>query len=220
VPPLSTIMAFILESSRTMDDEGIKEEVRRALAGDEAALYRLVQRLTPVIQRRVARVLFRWRTGPAAGPNVRQEVEDFTQDVFLVLFANDGKVLRDWRPKRGLSFDNFVGLVAERRTVSKLRRKRYILIEVPTPDEHFDQPAPGPRPDENAAWRERHELLLQRLKEELSPLGWYLFDLLFLQELPIKEVKRLTGMSAAAVYAWRSRLRRLVRRLLDELLDE
>jgi RNA polymerase sigma-70 factor (ECF subfamily) len=200
-----------------MDGEAIEREIRSALAGEEPALTRLVQTLTPVIQSRVARGLLLRRTGGAAGRDIRQEVEDLTQDIFLVLFADDGKVLRSWQPARGLSLLNFVGLVAERQTASILRSgKRSPWKEEPVLPEDLDQAAPESGPEQIATTREQLKLLLQRLTEELSPLGRHLFDLLFLRELPFEEVTRQTGMSPDAVYAWRSRLRRLARRLLDE----
>ncbi len=200
-----------------MDEEPIQHEVRQALAGDEPALNRLVRTLTPVIQSRVARGLLLRRTGTAAGRNIRQEVEDITQEIFLVLFADDGKVLRSWQAERGLSLLNFVGLVAERQTASILRSgKRSPWKEDPTLAKDFEQAAPESGPEEVAASREQLKLLLHRLTEELTPLGRHLFDLLFLRELPFEEVTRQTGMTPDAVYAWRSRLRRLARRLLDE----
>jgi RNA polymerase sigma-70 factor (ECF subfamily) len=204
-----------------MDDESIKTDLRRALAGDEPALNRLVGMLTPVIQSRVARVLLSRCRG--SGRDIRQDVEDLTQDVFFLLFADGGKVLRSWEPERGLSLSNFVGLVAERKTVSFLRSgKRSQSKEDLTLTEDLDQDATesGPDPEKITASRELLRRLLDRLKEELSPLGWHLFDLLFLQELPIEEVTRVTGMSRDAVYAWRSRLRRLACRLLRELSED
>jgi RNA polymerase sigma-70 factor (ECF subfamily) len=200
-----------------IDDEAIQGEVRSALAGNEPALTRLVRKLTPVIQSRVARGLLLRRTGMAAGRNVRQEVEDLTQEIFLVLFADGGKVLRSWQPERGLSLLNFVGLVAERQAASILRSgKRSPWKEDPTLPEDLHQAATESGPEEVTASREQLRLLLHRLTEELSPLGRHLFDLLFLRELPLEEVIRRTGMSPDAVYAWRSRLRRLAGRLLDE----
>ncbi len=199
----------------------MQEEVRRALAGDEPALNRLVQILTPVIQSRVARGLLLRRVGAASGRNVRQEVEDLTQDIFLVLFADGGKVLRSWQPDRGLTLPNFVGLVAERQTASILRSgRRSPWKEDPTLAEDLEQVATESGPEEVTASREQLRLLLRRLGEELSPLGRHLFDLLFLREMPFDEVVRQTSMSPDAVYAWRSRLRRLARRLLDEMSKE
>lgn len=200
-----------------MDERATQDEVQSALAGDEPALTRLVRTLTPVIQSRVARGLLLRRTGGAAGRDVRQEVEDLTQEIFLVLFADGGKVLRSWQPERGMSLLNFVGLVAERQTASILRSgKRSPWKEDPTLAEDFDQSSQESGPEEVTASREQLRHLLHRLAEELSPLGRHLFDLLFLRELPFEEVTRQTGMSPDAVYAWRSRLRRLARRLLEE----
>jgi RNA polymerase sigma-70 factor (ECF subfamily) len=94
--------------------------IRRALTGDPTALTELVAVLTPVIQARVARTLLARRHRLAGGRDVRQEVEDLSQDVFLTLFSRDARVLRDWQPGRGLSLESFVGLVAERQVLSFL----------------------------------------------------------------------------------------------------
>ena len=47
----------------------------------------------------------------SAGRDIRQEVEDLSQEVFLQLFAEGGRVLATWQPERGLTLLNFVGLV-------------------------------------------------------------------------------------------------------------
>jgi RNA polymerase sigma-70 factor (ECF subfamily) len=203
-----------------MDERDLQHPLRQALAGDEAALRRLVAALTPVIQARVARCLLSRRRGPAAGRDVRQEVEDLTQEVFLQLFADQGRVLSTWQPERGLTLLNFVGLVAERQATSILRSgRRSPWKEDPTLAEELDGPATAAEPEQVTASREELRLLLGRMTEELSPLGRHLFDLLFLQDLPPDEAGRRTGLSADAIYAWRSRLRRLARRLLVELSE-
>lgn len=196
------------------------DNLERALAGDEAALAAVVDHLTPIVQCRVARGLLRRRDRSAPGREVRQEVEDLVQEVFLVLFADRGKVLRSWQRERGLSLENFVGLVAERQTASILRSgKRCPWQEDPTLLEEMDQASTGGGPEESTATREQLRLLWTRMTEQLSPLGRHLFDLLFLQELSPDEVRQATGLSADAVYAWRSRLRRLARRLLGEVSE-
>jgi len=197
-----------------------REDVDHALGGDEGAVRRLVGALTPVIQARVARVLLRRRTGAAASRDVRQEVEDLAQEVFLTLFADEGEVLRAWEPERGLSLANYAGLVAERRAASILRSgRRSPWKEDPTLGEDLDSPTPDPDPETAAVSRQALAHLLERLDEELSPLGRHLFSLLFLRELPVEEVTAATAMSPDAVYAWRSRLRRLVKKLHAELSE-
>jgi RNA polymerase sigma factor (sigma-70 family) len=199
--------------------EGDREDLAQALAGDEGALARLVRRLTPVIQARVARcLLLRQARGP--GRSVRQEVEDLTQEVFLQLFADGARVLRSWQPERGLALDSFAGLVAERLTVSILRSgKKSPWKEDPTLTEELDSASPAADPERQSASREELRRLLGRLDEELSPLGRTLFELLFVEELAPPEVMARTGLSADAVYAWRSRLRKLAGRLLAEISE-
>lgn len=207
--------------SRTTRDPGIVAErseqqahLRAALDGDAAAVREIVDQLTPIIQARVARCLLR----STRSRDVRQDVKDHTQDIFLHLFENDAKVLRSWEPGRGMSFENFVGLIAERRTVSALRSgKRTAWRE---DDVYEDDDTSGGAlfgPEQSVVSGDMLRQLLYRLHEELSPLGWRLFQLLYLAEKSVEEVRAETEMSADAVYAWRSRLRRLARQRFEEL---
>jgi RNA polymerase sigma factor (sigma-70 family) len=201
-----------------MDADDCVGLLREALGGDQAALTRLVALLTPVIQARVARTLLARRSLLGSDRNVRQEVEDLTQEIFLSLFVRGGQVLRSWEAGRGLSLKNFVGLVSERQVVSFLRSgKRNPWKEEPSPAEDLDVAAVDRGPEEVTASREQLRLLLEGLRERLSPFGRHLFELLFVQELSLTETMASSGLSADAVYAWRSRLRRLARDLLAEL---
>jgi RNA polymerase sigma-70 factor (ECF subfamily) len=203
-----------------MNHEEAAGLVRGALTGDQVSLTRLVAALTPVIQARVARTLLARRSRLAGGRDVRQEVEDLTQEIFLSLFAKEARVLRSWQSERGLSLENFVGLVTERQVVSFLRSsRRNPWKEDPSLMADLDVAGSDSGPEEVTASREQVRLLRDRLREELSPQGWHLFDLLFVRELSIPEATAASGLSADAVYAWRSRLRRLAQRLLGELSE-
>jgi len=192
----------------------------RALDGDDEALDGFVRRMTPIVQARVARKLLAYRDRAAGGRDVRQEVEDLTQEVFLALFADGARVLRSWRPERGLSLENFVGLVAERQAVSILRsQRRSPWSSDPTLDETLDAFGSDAVAEREAVSRDTLSRLLDRLTEELSPLGRQLFDLLLVEEVPVAEATARTGLSSDAIYTWRSRLRRLARRLLAELSE-
>lgn len=195
--------------------------VTQALSGHEPAVGSLVDILTPVIQNRVAQVLLAFHpSGDEA--TVRQQAEDLTQDVFLTLFDEGARVLRSWQSEEGLSLENFVGLVARRRAISCLRSgRRNPWREDPTlNEEHEEEPAADPDPEARAASRQELRFLLRRMQAELSPQGWNLFELLLVQELPVEEVEQRTRMSRDAIYAWRSRLRKLARRLLREAVSE
>jgi len=203
-----------------MNHEDTAGLLQRALGGDQTALTRLVAVLTPVVQARVARTLLARRSSLAGGRSVREEVEDLSQDVFLALFARDAHVLRGWRAERGLSLENFAGLVAERQVLSFLRSgRRNPPQETAWMEDEPESAATDRGPEEVAAGRERLDRLLDRLREEVSPLGRRLFDLLYVQELSPAEVMAESGLSADAVYAWRSRLRRLARALLAKMSE-
>lgn len=193
--------------------------VDRALAADAAAAAaarQLVERLHPVIKARVARVLRRSRSDGAAW---QHQVEDRAQDVLLALFDNGGHVLRSWKPELGLSLENFVGLFAERRTISALRGVQPPIVDRdPTLEDIAEDTAGPPAAVESAlVTRELLEILLDRLRELLSPLAMRLFELVYMDGCSVEEVAKSTGLSTDAVYAWRSRLRRLVVRLAGEV---
>lgn len=191
-------------------------ELERVFSGDESALSRFVDAVTPVIQARVTRTLL--RRGELAKVDVRPQVEDLTQEIFLVLFNDQARVLRDWDPERGLSLLNFVGFVTERQVASILRTgKRNPWKEDPTLTEELDGQDSAAGPEDQAASRDVLRRLLSRLEEQLSPLGRQLFDLLYLRERSVGEVQSDTGLSPDAIYAWRSRLRRLAHRARREL---
>lgn len=188
-----------------------------ALAGDRGALRALIAELTPVIQVRAARILA--RGGGRAGRDVRQEVEDLTQDVFARLFADGARALRTWEPDKGLSLANFVGLVAEREVLTILRSKRRNpWSERPIDGEEvaraLETGADAQRRlDSRAVFR----ALLARLREQQSPLGMRMFELLYVEQRSIEAACAATGMGRDAVYAWRSRLRKAVKELADDV---
>ena len=196
-----------------------RELVSAALDGERRAVARLVARLTPVIQARVARCVLRFRAGSG---RVRQDVDDLAQDVFLRLFEEDGRVLRSWDPTRGLSLENFAGLVAERHAISHLRTgKRNPWREEEAAEEMLAElPSAAVEPAQEVASADFMSRLHERLRETLTPLGMHLFELLYVEERTVEEVCSATALSTDAVYAWRSRLRRTARELCQQLASE
>jgi DNA-directed RNA polymerase specialized sigma24 family protein len=180
----------------------------------------LIAQLVPIVEARVARVLVRRRGG--SGRDARQEVEDLAQEVFLVLFDDGARILRAWDPTRGLSLDNFVGLVAERQAASILRSgRRSPWTDAPAEDAELEgaqEPAP-PEGEVRLISREALDQVVDRLRETLTPRGLELFFRLIVEEEPVENVCRTTGMSPDAVYAWRSRLAKQVRKIAQELSE-
>lgn len=189
----------------------------RALADDRAALAALVSRLTPIIQARVARVLRR----RASAGQLRCAVADLTQEVFVRLLASDRRALRAWDPARGLSLSSFVGLIAEREASSVLdsqrRTPRSDQLELHGDLEELSHGWGEPTGERQQIARDLVAKLCERLRAWLSPRGRELFELVYVQQEPLASVAKRFGMPPSAVYAWRNRVGKRARELLNEL---
>jgi RNA polymerase sigma factor (sigma-70 family) len=195
------------------------ELLDRVLAGDDEAIRRLVDGLSPIIQARVVRVLR--RLGGLRQRNVREEVEDLTQEVFATLFASGGRALKAWDRERGVPFPFYVGVIAERHVISLFRSgKRRPWREDATEEARLERKGGGSGahgPESSLASRQLFDRLLEAMRQALSPLGMRIFELAYVEEREIKEVAEAVGISEDAVYVWRSRLRKLAGELLDGL---
>jgi RNA polymerase sigma-70 factor, ECF subfamily len=180
--------------------------VREALKGDPAALAELVHHLTPVIQARVARTLL--RQARSNGGSIQQEVADFTQEVFVQLFNDGGRVLLAWDPERGMSLTSFVSLISQRHICSLLRTPKNPWRFSAREPAAFEGAAAedGASPERTAASREELQLLLDALRRRLSPLGLEMFYRLYVHKESVEDIRKATGMSAESVYQWRRRL--------------
>jgi DNA-directed RNA polymerase specialized sigma24 family protein len=189
--------------------------IQQALAGDPVSVRALVDRLSPVISKRVAATL--WQRSRKR--NVAQETDDMVQDVFLALFQSDGKALRAWDPARGMSLDSFVGLLAQHQVISILRSGRTSpWREEPTEIEHLEESgASAPSAEGVVSSRQDLRTLLDRLRETLSPRGMELFQRIIVDEEPLDSLATTTGLTRDAIYQWKSRLHRTIRVLAAEM---
>lgn len=190
------------------------ELVARAIARDAAAVRALVGALGPVIHGRIAKALYRRR----AGRDIQDELEDMTQEVFLHLFDDDAKVLRSWDAERS-PLGAFVSLIADHHVFSKFRSRARRpwsndIDELPEPDLHASDVH---SPELRVSSRQALDAMLERLRAELSPKGFDVFVRLYVEEQSIERVSQDLGMSADALYAWRSRLSKLVRGFATDL---
>lgn len=202
-----------MRSAASLSDAELVARVRK---GDRDAAEALVERLMPVVQKRVAWVLSR---RPSARRTSRQDVLDHAQDVFVRLLEPQSKVLEAWDPARGASLATFVGLVAERQVLSTLRSgRRGAWREDPT----LDGEAPvlvddGPDLEARTWSRDLLERLLDHLEEELTPRGRQLFVALYVEEAEPEAVAEQLGMSLNALYSWRSRFKARIQEVARSL---
>lgn len=198
------------------------ELLRRALAGDRTATRELVRFLSPVVHARVARAVLRSRQGRSQGRDIRQDIEDFVQEVFVAMLADRGRPLRAWDPARGMSFPNFVGMLAEHEVASILRSgRRSPWTEEATKSESMDHWAGATEShDARVSSRELLARIIERLRAELTPAGFEIFQLLIVEDRTVEDVCNRTGLSSDAIYAWRSRLGKRAREMRRELLGD
>jgi RNA polymerase sigma-70 factor (ECF subfamily) len=198
--------------------EPAERHLAAALRGDPVARAALVRALAPIVQVRVYRMLAA-RGGAARGREIRQEIEDLTQDAMVALFDGEARVLRGWDPARGRSLLNYVGLVVERLVSHHLRsRKRSPWTADPTDGDALVHAAGATQGhEEHVASRETLDRVWHALKEELTPRGWELFRRLIVEEQPVEQVCADFAMQADAVYAWRSRFLKRARAILTDI---
>jgi RNA polymerase sigma factor (sigma-70 family) len=185
--------------------------IERALAGDAALTHTMIQELTPTVRRNVAYTL---RRNGGNLSRLKHDKDDLAQEVFLALFCDNGRKLRCWQPERGLPLERFVALIARRYVLSSLRRVRSdtAMNELCGPDELDSLVEREQSTDEPGVAEARQTILRisSELQRRLSPLGVDVFHRLFVAEESVKEVSQGTGLSAGAVYQWRTRIRECV----------
>ncbi len=177
----------------------------------------LVRFLAPVIQTRVARLLVR-RYGRATTTRLRAEIEDLTQEIFVRLFADDGRRLRAWdqavAPARP-----FFGLVAERIAMNLLasRNKKPWMDDTADPsDIGRDRAAAGPGPERRAVSRDALRRLVGRLGE-LNARDRALFQLIYVEQAEVGRIAETLGIKPGAVYQGKRRLRQRLAALHAEI---
>src|SRR5262245_22984612 len=214
------VMTTAIDLNRATTAE-IQALLERSLAKDNDALNDLLRGIAPTIQVRVARALLR-RRSQSKGRDLRADVEDLVQEVFAALFASNARALRAWDPARGLTFLGFVGFIAEREVGMIMRTgKRCPWTEDPTMDDKLSHlRGSAPSHEDRVMTRELLERMAEHLLERLTPQGRHYFQLLYVEARPVQAIAQETGMSPDALYAWRSRLGRLLRDLKEELARE
>lgn len=192
----------------------VTELLQQTLDGDRAACRALMNTLAPVIHHRVHRVLRRYRGERAT----REDALDLVQEVLVILLDRDARVLRTWRADGGLSVENFVGLVAEREVRSILRSgRRSAWAEDPTDDAFFSEQSSHTQVEPQIASRQFLSRMLERLRQELSPRGFALFEQLVVKERSVDDVAEQFGMSIAAIYTFRNRLKQTAHTIAQDL---
>lgn len=198
-------------------------ELDQAVPGSPSgpSVRELVETLAPVVHARVAAVFVR-HASKRPGGDLRQDIEDQVQSTFVLLFDRQGHVLRAWDETKGLSLANWVGRLARLRAMDAVRTgMRGPWHHDATEHSFFEaRTAAGATPENlrwtKELWRETQRRILARESSD----GQQMFELLFVRDLSTQEISTITSKSDAAIFKWRSRLRKSIKQELDGLLSE
>jgi DNA-directed RNA polymerase specialized sigma24 family protein len=202
-------------SSSEDNNSDMIEIVRRAILREPDAVHTLVRAIGPVIHGRVVKALVK----RAHGRDVFQDVEDMVQEIFVRLFENDAKALRAWDPARG-PLGGFVALLCDHHVFSVFRsgKRRPWSEQVGTFEDEEELPVcEAPTPESRALSQQTLDVLIDRLRAELSPKGFEVFVRLYVQDQAVDVAARELGMTVDALYVWRTRLTRIVRSIAADL---
>jgi RNA polymerase sigma-70 factor (ECF subfamily) len=145
-----------------------------------------------------------------------QILDDVFQEVFLSLFKNQYKKLKQFKGKNNCTLASWLRIIASRSAIDFMRKQRNC---VSLDDTIGRGQALGERltnkkdrPDKNLEKRERYQLF-KKMIAELAPKDRYLFELTYHQELPDKEIAQILNLSVSAVYMRKSRIKEKLKKI-------
>jgi len=187
--------------------------LRACIRGDADARRQLVEEYTGIVSYGVT-VIFQQFGRPCR----REEIEDLCQDVFLALFDQDARKLRQYQGRNGCSLASWIRVVANRLTIDRLRREgRTVSLDDPKSTESArireSQPdgTPGPEPRAEEAQRAAR---VREMIGQLPPKDQVFVQLFYFQGLPIEEVAETIGITTNAAYVRKMRLHEKLRKLV------
>lgn len=191
------------------------EDIARLLASAKGRVT-LAKHLLRFVHKAVAHHIDKNRG--AHGSSSRQDLCDVVNEIFEILFKNDGKILRAWDQQRGRKFESYIVMVTKKRLISMDRspRRRNPRARADLPLDDSMVP-PADDPERWLVEAERFERILQRIHQDLNERGRLLFFLIYVEGLSIDEVCTRTGMTPGAVRTWRGRFKKIFEKILRSL---
>lgn len=183
-------------------------------AGAPQAAERLFTAYAPAVRVAIARYLaLRGRGGADLA-------EDLTHEVFLALFRDDGRRLRNFEGRNGCSFTGWLKVVAVRCAIDRLRRDhRMHSLDDDTPAMtalRRELRARTPDPEE-ALQGSQTAARLREAIGELASKDRMLVEIHIVRGAPLDQVARALGVSANAAYVRKSRVLDRLRRSMKDL---
>ena len=148
-----------------------------------------------------------------------QILEDLHQEVFLSLFDNNHRKLRQYKGKNNCSLASWLRLIASRTAIDFLRKQRnplYLDDAVEDKKKLMENLVDESDPPDKSLEKEESYQIFKNIIQELSPRDRYLFELSCGQELPDKEIAQIMNLSISAVYMRKSRIKKKLQVILEK----
>ncbi len=188
------------------------ELLQGCIRGDAGSRRRLVEEYSGIVSYGVS-VIFQ----QFGRPSRKEEIEDMSQEVFLALFDQDARKLRQYQGRNGCSLASWIRVVANRLTIDRLRKEgRTISLDDPGNAEatkiRETRPdgTPGPEPQVEEAMRAAR---VREMIEDLPSKDRMFVQLFYFQGLPIEEVAQNLSITTNAAYVRKMRLHEKLRRI-------
>ena len=196
------------------EPHGVDEPlVAAALAGAPEARDRLFTAYAPVVHAAINRYL------ALRGRGQTDLADDLTHEVFLALFLDDGRRLRNFEGRNGCSFAGWLRVVAVRLTIDVLRRDRR-MVSLDDDGTAMTELRRTLRSDSGDPERAAEGAdLAAKLRDAIASLGpkdRLLVELHLLRGASLPAVATALGVTANAAYVRKSRVLERLRRTVRE----
>jgi RNA polymerase sigma factor (sigma-70 family) len=182
--------------------------LRAVMKGQPDAVAEFIRTYGPALRGAIRRII--------SGP-LRAQEEDVMQEILLGLIQDGGRVLRQWDPEGGRSLRTFLVVFAQRRTYDWLRKQQRAGRERPTEDDALVRRADGAVGAEQPEVPEWLALVYDRFCAECSEEDQRILEMYYLEDRGIAEIAAAMGMTVAAVYQRRHRIKERMKKLREEL---
>jgi RNA polymerase sigma factor (sigma-70 family) len=172
--------------------------VRAAVAGERTAGRTLEQRLHPVIERSVRRVL---RRSPGENAIV---VADLVQDAWVFLLEDGARRLTAYEPARGVPLESYVAVLVMRRTINELVRrsaKKRCPVELVCT-------APASDPERAVLCAD----LIATIAAELPPRAARVLESVYVRGMSPADAALVLGVNIQVVRNWQLQIRRFAQK--------
>jgi RNA polymerase sigma-70 factor, ECF subfamily len=151
----------------------------------------------------------------------RYDLEDLHNGIFLRLFENRCKKLKQYKGKNGCSLASWIRIIAVRTVIDYLRKESVDALnrsKTAAPLEVIDyveaeEPEPWVAIDKEDQWH-----MIQDSMKELRPRDKLFLKLHFLERISIGEVANIMGLSESNAHSMKHRaLKRLKSKVLSDL---